>query len=126
MFDNSIIRNVKLGTRTKIWNFVNLYDCSVGEDCMIGSYVEIQADVKIGNNTRIQSHTFIPTGVTIEDNVFVGHHVVFVTTDPAPTIAFFPIETPPNIVAFEPIEAPDFTTIRFNSHVLACVVSTDG
>lgn len=73
-----IIRDCKIGKNTKIWNFVNLYECEIGENCMIGSFVEIQKDVKIGNNCRIQSHTFICSLVTIEDNVFIAHGVMFI------------------------------------------------
>jgi len=73
-----VIRDCKIGKNTKIWNFVNLYGCEIGDNCMIGSFVEIQKDVKIGNNCRIQSHTFVCSLVTIEDNVFVGHGVTFI------------------------------------------------
>ena len=61
---------------TKIWNFVNLYECKIGDKCNIGSYVEIQKNVKIGNNVIISSHSFICSLVTIEDNVFIGHGVM--------------------------------------------------
>lgn len=73
---NSIIKNCKIGKNTKIWNFVNMYGCEVGDNCNIGSYVEIQNDVNIGNNVTISSHSFICSLVTIEDNVFIGHSVV--------------------------------------------------
>lgn len=59
-------------------DFVNLYDCSIGDDCLVGPFVEIQSGVKIGNRVRIQSHAFICSMVTIEDDVFVGHGVMFV------------------------------------------------
>lgn len=77
------IKNCKIGKNTKIYDFVNLYDCEIGESCMIGTFVEIQKGVKIGNNVRIQSHSFVPEGVVIEDNVFVGHGVMF-TNDKKP------------------------------------------
>ncbi|MGA7924048.1 MAG: acyltransferase [Thermoplasmata archaeon] len=77
------LRNVKVGRGTKIWPFVNLYDCEIGEDCMIGTFVEIQGGVRIGNRVRIQSHTFICSDVRIEDDVFVGHGVMF-TNDKNP------------------------------------------
>ena len=70
--------NYKIGKNTKVWNFVNLYGCKIGDDCMIGSFVEIQRNVTIGNNVRINSHSFICEGVEVEDNVFIGHHVVFI------------------------------------------------
>jgi len=73
-----IIRDCKIGKNTKIWDFVNLYECEIGDNCMIGPFVEIQKNVKIGNNCRIQSHSFICSLVTIEDNVFIGHGVVFI------------------------------------------------
>lgn len=72
------LRNVKVGDRVKIWDFVNLYGCEIGDDSMIGAFVEIQAGVVIGRRCRIQSHSFICSGVTIEDDVFVGHGVMFV------------------------------------------------
>lgn len=74
--ENSIIKNCKIGKNTKIWNFVNMYDCEIGDNCNIGSYVEIQNDVKIGNNVIISSHSLICSLVTIEDDVFIGHGVV--------------------------------------------------
>lgn len=73
-----IIKNCKIGKNTKIWDFVNLYGCQIGRNCLIGAFVEIQKDVNIGNNCKIQSHSFICSLVTIEDNVFIGHGVVFI------------------------------------------------
>ncbi len=73
-----IINNCKIGKNTKVYNFANLYGCEIGENCRIGSFVEIQKGVKIGNRVKIESHTFICEGVTIEDDVFIGHHVVFI------------------------------------------------
>jgi UDP-2-acetamido-3-amino-2,3-dideoxy-glucuronate N-acetyltransferase len=78
MGKNQIIHNCLLGENSKVYDFVNLYGCEIGDECMVGTFVEIQKGVKIGNNVKIESHTFICEGVTIEDNVFVGHHVVFV------------------------------------------------
>lgn len=75
---NQIITNCKVGKNTKINSFVNLYGCTIGDDCMVGPFVEIQKDVVIGNLVKIQSHSFICSGVTIEDRVFIGHHVVFI------------------------------------------------
>lgn len=79
------IRNVKVGRRVKIYDFVNLYGCEIGEETKIGTFVEIQKNVKIGKKCRIQSHTFICEGVTIEDEVFIGHGVMFIN-DNRPTI----------------------------------------
>jgi acetyltransferase-like isoleucine patch superfamily enzyme len=73
-----IADDVKLGKNAKIFNFVNLYGCEIGDNTKIGSFVEIQKGVKIGKNCKISSHTFICEGVTIEDNVFVGHNVTFI------------------------------------------------
>lgn len=77
------IHSCHIGVNTKIFNFVNLYNCTIGKNCTVGSFVEIQKNVKVGNNVKISSHTFICEGVTIEDNVFLGHHVVF-TNDKYP------------------------------------------
>jgi len=73
-----IVRDCKIGENTKIWNFVNLYECEIGNNCMIGAFVEITCGVVIGNNCRIQSHSFICARVTLEDNVFIGHGVMFI------------------------------------------------
>jgi UDP-2-acetamido-3-amino-2,3-dideoxy-glucuronate N-acetyltransferase len=67
-----------IGKNTKLWRFINLYGCTIGDGCLIGSFVEIQNNVVIGNRVRVQSHTFICEGVTVEDDVFVGHGVVFI------------------------------------------------
>ena len=74
----SIAPDVKLGENVKIHNFVNLYGCEIGDSTKIGVFVEIQKNVKIGKFCKISSHTFICEGVTIEDNVFIGHSVVFI------------------------------------------------
>ena len=79
--NSDITQNVvdcAIGEGTILQKFINLYGCTIGRDCMIGAFVEIQKGVVIGNNVRVQSHSFVCEGVTIEDNVFVGHHVVFV------------------------------------------------
>ena len=72
-----IASDVKLGKNTRIFAFVNLYGCEIGDDVKIGTFVEIQKGVKIGNRCKISSHTFICEGVTLEDEVFVGHGVNF-------------------------------------------------
>lgn len=76
--DKQVIANCKIGKGTVIWNFVNLYSCEIGENCMIGAFVEIQNGVKVGDNTRISSHSFICSKVIIGKNVFIGHSVTFV------------------------------------------------
>ncbi|OPX18428.1 N-acetyltransferase [candidate division WOR-3 bacterium 4484_100] len=70
--------DVKLGKNVKIFGFVNLYGCEIGDNTKIGTFVEIQKNAKIGKNCKISTHTFICEGVTIEDNVFVGHNVTFI------------------------------------------------
>lgn len=73
-----IAPDVKLGRDVKIYDFVNLYGCEIGDECKIGTFVEIQKGVKIGKHVKISSHTFICEGVTIEDDVFIGHSVAFI------------------------------------------------
>jgi UDP-2-acetamido-3-amino-2,3-dideoxy-glucuronate N-acetyltransferase len=78
-----IASDVKLGRNVQIYDFVNLYGCDIGDGTKIGTFVEIQKGATVGRNCKISSHSFICEGVTIEDNVFVGHHVVFIN-DPNP------------------------------------------
>ena len=73
-----IASDVKLGKNVKTYDFVNLYGCEIGDNAKIGTFVEIQKGAKIGRNCKISSHTFICEGVTIEDNVFIGHNVTFI------------------------------------------------
>jgi len=73
-----ISSDVKLGTNVKLSKFINLYGCSVGDDTKIGAFVEIQKNASVGKRCKISSHTFVCEGVTIEDNVFVGHNVAFI------------------------------------------------
>ena len=75
---NQNINNVKFGKDVKIYDFVNLYGCSIDDGTKIGTFVEIQKNAFIGKNCKISSHTFICEGVHIEDNVFVGHNVTFI------------------------------------------------
>lgn len=70
--------NVRLGSGVRIFGFVNLYGCEIGDETRIGTFVEIQKDARIGRRCKISSHTFICSGVTIEDDVFVGHGVMFI------------------------------------------------
>lgn len=79
----SIADDVKLGENVKLSKFINLYGCSIGDSTKIGAFVEIQKNATVGKNCKISSHTFICEGVTIEDNVFVGHSVTF-TNDTYP------------------------------------------
>ena len=73
-----IAPDVVLGKNVKIHAFVNLYGCCIGDNTSIGAFVEIQKRTKIGKNCKISSHTFICEGVTIRDNVFIGHNVTFI------------------------------------------------
>ena len=72
-----IAPDVKLGQGVRIFGFVNLYGCEIGEGSKIGTFVEIQKGAKIGRRCKISSHTFICEGVTVEDEVFIGHGVTF-------------------------------------------------
>ena len=76
--------DVRLGKNVQIYDFTNLYGCEIGDDVKIGAFVEIQKGAKIGNRCKISSHTFICEGVTLEGEVFVGHHVIF-TNDRYPS-----------------------------------------
>ena len=70
--------DVRLGERVRLAPFVNLYGCEIGDDTRIGAFVEIQRNVRIGKRCKISTHSFICSGVNIEDEVFVGHGVVFI------------------------------------------------
>lgn len=70
--------DVKLGNNVKFSRFINLYGCSIGDNTKIGAFVEVQKNATVGKNCKISSHTFICEGVTIEDNVFIGHNVTFI------------------------------------------------
>ena len=73
-----IAADVKLGRDVKLSKFINLYGCEIGDETKIGAFVEIQKNAVVGKRCKISSHTFICEGVTIEDNVFVGHSVTFI------------------------------------------------
>ncbi len=73
-----IAPSVKLGKDVRIYDFTNLYGCEIGDESKIGTFVEIQKGAKIGSRCKISSHTFICEGVTIEDEVFIGHNVTFI------------------------------------------------
>src|ERR1700736_5270939 len=70
--------NVRLGKNTSVHCFVNLYGCEIGDDSRVGAFVEIQKNASVGARCKISSHTFVCEGVTIEDEVFVGHGVMFI------------------------------------------------
>jgi acetyltransferase-like isoleucine patch superfamily enzyme len=73
-----IAPDVKLGQNVKLSKFINLYGCEIGDETKIGAFVEIQKNATIGRRCKISSHTFICEGVSIEDNVFIGHGVMFI------------------------------------------------
>jgi acetyltransferase-like isoleucine patch superfamily enzyme len=73
-----IAADVRLGKNVKLSKFINLYGCAIGDNTKIGAFVEIQKNATVGRNCKISSHTFICEGVTIEDDVFVGHNVAFI------------------------------------------------
>jgi len=73
-----IAPDVKLGKNVKIYAFTNLYGCEIGDDVKIGTFVEIQKGARVGNRCKISSHSFICEGVQIEDEVFIGHGVIFI------------------------------------------------
>lgn len=74
----NIAPDVKLGKDVKIFSFVNLYGCEIGDNTKLGTFVEIQKNATVGKKCKISSHTFICEGVHIDDNVFVGHNVTFI------------------------------------------------
>src|ERR1051326_381413 len=74
----NIAPDVKLGRDVKVYDFVNLYGCEIGDESKIGTFVEIQKGSRIGRRVKISSHTFICEGVSIEDYVFIGHGVTFI------------------------------------------------
>jgi acetyltransferase-like isoleucine patch superfamily enzyme len=73
-----IAPDVRLGQNVKLSKFINLYGCEIGDETKIGAFVEVQKNARIGKRCKISSHTFICEGVTIEDNVFIGHSVTFI------------------------------------------------
>jgi acetyltransferase-like isoleucine patch superfamily enzyme len=85
----SISDDVKLGKNLKLAGFINLYGCSIGDNTKIGAFVEVQRNATIGKNCKISSHTFVCEGVTVEDNVFIGHNVTFIND-------LYPRATTPN------------------------------
>jgi acetyltransferase-like isoleucine patch superfamily enzyme len=73
-----IVKDVRLGKDVVLRDFVNLYGCTIGDNCKIGTFVEIQKNAVLGNNIKVSSHTFVCEGVSIEDEVFIGHNVSFI------------------------------------------------
>lgn len=75
---NRIAPDVKLGKDVRVFGFANLYGCEIGDETKIGAFVEIQKGVKVGSRCKISSHSFLCEGVTVEDEVFIGHNVTFI------------------------------------------------
>src|ERR1041385_4897544 len=87
--------DVTLGRGVKVYAFVNLYGCRIGDDTRIGPFVEVQKNATVGARCKISSHTFVCEGVTIEDDVFVGHGVMFINDRfPRATNADGALQTP--------------------------------
>ena len=114
--DRQLIRDCRIGEGTKVWNFVNLYECEIGRDSMIGTFVEIQAGVKIGDRTRVQSPTFVCEMVTIGDDVFVGHGVMFINDTMPPQ---------PDRSRWRPTTVEDGASIGSNATILPVTVGRD-
>ena len=90
----SIAPDVKLGRGVRLSRFINLYGCEIGDETKIGAFVEIQKNATIGRRCKISSHSFICEGVTIEDNVFIGHGVAFINDSyPRATTAIGGLQT---------------------------------
>jgi acetyltransferase-like isoleucine patch superfamily enzyme len=115
------LRDVKLGADVKIYSFVNAYSCEIGDETRVGAFVEIQKGVKIGRRCKISSHSFVCEGVTIEDNVFIGHGVMF-TNDKYPR-ATNPDGSPQSEADWrvEPIIVKKGASIGSNATILAGV-----
>ncbi len=74
---NAVADDVKLGSDVRLSRFINLYGCEIGDESKIGAFVEIQKNARVGKRCKISSHSFLCEGVVIEDNVFIGHGVIF-------------------------------------------------
>ena len=112
-----IAADVRLGAGVKIYDFVNLYGCSIGDGSQVGTFVEIQRGVTIGARVKIQSHTFVCEGVTIEDEVFVGHGVMFVN-DAYPFAQLRPTDPP---VVYQKILVKRMAALGSNATILGNV-----
>lgn len=115
------IRDVSIGENVKIYDFVNLYGCEIGDETQIGAFVEIQKGVKVGKRCRIQSHSFLCEGVTLEDDVFIGHGVMFIN-DNHPTAE----KTRNKTWTLERVLVKKGAVIGSNSTILGGVVIGEG
>jgi acetyltransferase-like isoleucine patch superfamily enzyme len=117
----AIAADVKLGKDVKLFQFINLYGCEIGDYTKVGAFVEIQKNARIGNHCKISSHTFICEGVTIEDEVFVGHGVMFINdTYPRATNAGGELQTQEDWKV-EPILVKKGASIGSNCTILSNV-----
>ncbi len=114
--ERQLIRDCEIGEGTKVWNFVNMYGCKIGRNSMIGTFVEVQNDVTIGDRTRVQSHTFICEMVTIGNDVFVGHGVMFINDTMPPQ---------PEKDKWKPTFIGDRASIGSNATILPVTVGAD-
>ncbi len=116
-----IAPDVVLGRDVRIHAFVNLYGCRIGDETQIGTFVEIQKGVEIGRRCKVQSHTFICEGVTIEDGVFIGHHVCFINDrDPRATTPDGDLQSASDWV-LEPIRVREGASIGSGAVILCGV-----
>ncbi len=121
-----IAPDVKLGRDVKIYAFVNLYGCEIGDESRVGAFVEIQKGARIGRRVKISSHTFICEGVTIEDEVFIGHGVVFINDKyPRATTASGSLQTDADWVCI-PTTIKKRASIGSNVTILCGVVIGEG
>ena len=122
----SIGPSVRLGKNVKLSKFINLYGCEIGDETKLGAFVEIQKNAKIGQRCKISSHTFICEGVTIEDEVFVGHNVTFVNdTYPRATTPAGGLQTEKDWIV-EPTLVKKGASIGSGVTILANVVIGEG
>jgi acetyltransferase-like isoleucine patch superfamily enzyme len=109
----NVTDDVKIGRDARICEFVNLYGCEIGDEVLIGTFVEVQRDARIGARTRVQSHTFVCSGVTIGADCFIGHNVTF-TNDRNPTAK----KARAGTWRFEPTRVEDGVSIGSGSVIL--------
>ena len=122
---NKNIERVSMGENVSIRPFVNLYGCTLGNEVMIGPFVEIQEGVEVGDRSRVQSHSFICTGVTIGREVFIGHGVMFIN-DRTPQVVF-PDGTPVgHDFELQKIEVQDRASIGSGAIILGGVTIGSG
>lgn len=121
-----IAPDVKLGHNVKVYAFVNLYGCEIDDESKIGTFVEVQKGVRVGKRVKISSHTFICEGVTIEDEVFIGHGVMFINDIyPSATTSDGSLQTEADWVVI-PTLVKKRASIGSNATILGGVVIGEG